>query len=75
LTGHELTELLNITKSTLSYYTHHLEKLDVIDIIVDGREKRYSVKDPARITELIKKHKKSFGDELVDRFVEVWVRI
>jgi predicted transcriptional regulator len=74
-TGHELAELLNVTKSTLSYYTRQLEKLDVINITIDGREKRYSLKDPARIAELIKKHKKSFGDEMVDRFVEVWVRI
>ena len=36
---------------------------------------RYSLKEPKRIAELIKRHKKSFGDELVDRFVEVWVRI
>jgi predicted transcriptional regulator len=74
-TGHELVELLNVTKSTLSYYMRHLEKLDVLYINIEGREKRYSLKNPERIAELIKKHKKSFGDEMVDRFVEVWVRI
>lgn len=74
-TGHELTELLNITKSTLSYYIRQLERLDVIKINVIGREKRYSIKNPNRITNLLKKHKKSFGDDMVDRFIEVWVRI
>jgi predicted transcriptional regulator len=74
-TGYELAESLKITKSTLSYYIRHLDKLDIINIEIDGREKRYSLKDPKRIAQLIKKHKKSFADELVDRFVEVWVRI
>jgi predicted transcriptional regulator len=74
-TGHELTDLLNVTKSTLSYYMRHLEKLEVLNIDVKGREKIYSLKDQTRIAELLSKHKKSFGDDMVDRFVEVWVRI
>ncbi|WP_455392495.1 winged helix-turn-helix transcriptional regulator [[Eubacterium] cellulosolvens] len=74
-TGSELTKLLNITKSTLSYYTHHLEKLGVLKSKVEGRTKRYSVKDPERIAKVLKEHRRSFGDEMVDRFVELWVRI
>jgi predicted transcriptional regulator len=73
--GHELSDLLNVTKSTLSYYMRHLEKLDILNIKSEGREKLYSLKNPKRIAELLRIHKKSFGDEMVDRFVEVWVRI
>ena len=73
--GHELTKLLNITKSTLSYYIKRLTKLGVLKIKIEGREKRYSVNQPDRIANLLIKHKKSFGDELVDRFVDLWVRI
>jgi predicted transcriptional regulator len=63
-TGHELKDSLKITKSTLSYYTRHLEK-----------EKRFSVSEPERVAKLLSEHKKSFGDEMVDRFVDLWVRI
>jgi predicted transcriptional regulator len=74
-TGHELTKLLKITKSTLSYYTKRLGELDIIKIKVEGREKHYSVTHPGRIAKLLTEHKKSFSDEMVDRFVDIWVRI
>ena len=74
-TGTELTKVLNITKSTLSYYTTRLEKLGMLNIKVVGREKRFSVVGPQRIANLLKEHQKSFGDEMVDRFVDLWVRI
>jgi predicted transcriptional regulator len=73
--GKELLELLKVTKSTLSYYTKRLEKLEVLKITISGREKRYSVTRPERIAQLITDYKKSFGDKMVDRFVELWVRI
>ena len=73
--GHELTQLLKITKSTLSYYTSRLEKLGILKIKVVGREKLYSVNRPERVAKLLSVYRKSFGDELVDRFVELWVRI
>jgi predicted transcriptional regulator len=74
-TGYELKKLLKITKSTLSYYTRHLEKLGVLEIKVEGREKRFSVSEPQRVAKLLTEHKKSFGDEMVDRFVDLWIRI
>lgn len=73
--GHELTQLLKITKSTLSYYTKRLEEIGVLNVNIEGREKRYSVIKPERIAQLLIEHKKSFKDEMVDRFVELWVRI
>ncbi len=73
--GSELTKLLKITKSTLSYYTSRIEKLGLLKTKVVGREKRFSVKQPERIARLLTEHRKSFGDEVVDRFVELWVRI
>lgn len=74
-TGTELARSLNINKSTLSYYTTRLEKLGVIKIQSKGREKRFSVNQPERISKLLSDYKKSFGDEMVDRFVDLWVRI
>lgn len=74
-TGQELIKLLKITKSTLSYYTRRLEKLEILKTEVEGREKRYSINEPERIAKLLNDFKKSFADEMVDRFVEVWVRI
>lgn len=74
-TGHELKDSLKITKSTLSYYTRHLEKLGILNIKIEGREKRFSVSEPERVAKLLSEHKKSFGDEMVDRFVDLWVRI
>jgi len=74
-TGQELTKLLKITKSTLSYYTRRLENVGVLKIVIEGREKHYSVTDPNRVANLLTEHKKSFSDKMVDRFVELWVRI
>ena len=74
-TGHELTVLLKITKSTLSYYTSRLDKLGILKIKAEGREKKFSVIKPERIKKLLIEFKRSLGDEMVDRFVELWVRI
>lgn len=73
--GHELTKLLSITKSTLSYYTKRLEELGILKTAIEGREKRFSVAQPEKVAQLLSEHKKSFSDELVDRFVDLWVRI
>ena len=73
--GFELTKSLKISKSTLSSYAKRLIELGILNIKAEGREKNYSVNDPQRVVKLLREYKKSFGDEVVDRFVEVWVRI
>jgi predicted transcriptional regulator len=73
--GQELIKLLKITKSTLSYYTRRLEKLEVIKSNIQGREKFYSVINSAHVARLLMDHKKSFSDKMVDRFIELWARI
>jgi predicted transcriptional regulator len=73
--GLELATSLKITKSTLSYYTKRLVELDILSIKVEGREKRYSVNNPERTTKLMKDYKESFGDKVVNRFIDLWVRI
>ena len=73
--GLELAGLLKITKSTLSYYTKRLVVLDILSIKTEGREKRYSVNNPKRAAKLLKEYQISFGDEVVNRFVDLWVRI
>ena len=73
--GSELVKSLKITKSTLSYYTKRLVELGILSIRIKGREKRYTVNNPERTAKLLKEYKKSFGDELVNRFVDLWVRI
>ena len=73
--GLELAKSLKITKSTLSYYTKRLVELGILSIKIEGREKRYSVTNPQRTGNLLKDYKSSFGDEVVNRFVDLWVRI
>ena len=73
--GQDLIKSLKITKSTLSYYIRRIEKLGILIIHIKGREKLFSLDRPERIARLLQEHKKSFGDELVDRFVDLWVRI
>lgn len=75
--GQELTisELSVRSELSISTTAFHLRELVVAGLVAPVREgnlRRYRTVFPDRVTALLRTHRASFGDRLVDRFVETW---
>ncbi len=71
----ELKENMPVSGSTVSF---HLKKLVEAGLIEDekvGRQKIYRATDPERIQRIVVRYRKSFADDLVDRFADAWLDI
>lgn len=71
----ELKEKVPVSGSTVSF---HLKKLVEAGLIEDekvGRQKIYRAIEPGRIQRIVVKYRKSFADDLVDRFADAWLDI
>lgn len=66
----EITEVLDVAPSTISYHMKRLIK----DGMVDKREKGYFVVDEDKIADLLIQYRQTFLDSLVDRFVRIWTK-
>ncbi|MDO8627705.1 MAG: winged helix-turn-helix transcriptional regulator [Candidatus Diapherotrites archaeon] len=67
-----ISKYINLSPSTTSF---HLDKLVVEGIIKKrskGRKTFYYLNEPEKMKVLLKTHKTSFMDEVVDSFVEIW---
>ena len=73
--AHEIAKEFALTKSTLSYHMKRLVDTKMVVEMVSGREKLYKVVNEGEILEMIKSHHHTLGDEVVDRFVELWLRL
>jgi len=71
----ELLSLVGISKSTLSFHLSKLVKAGVVKEERVGREKVYWIDDVDRISGVLITYKSSLLDDVVDRFVEVWMEI
>lgn len=71
----ELKEKVPVSGSTVSF---HLKKLIEAGIVADekvGRKKIYRAPEADRIRRIVVRYRKSFTDDVVDRFAEAWLDI
>jgi predicted transcriptional regulator len=71
----EISRQVNLSPSTTSWHLEQLVREGVIGKEKRGRESFFYVIKPREVASLLVEHKKSFVDELVDSFVEVWSEI
>ena len=68
----QISKEVSLSASTTSF---HMQKLVQSEMIVQknyGKKTYFSLKDKDRILELLLTYKKSFLDEVVDNFVDLW---
>ena len=73
--AHVLVKEFHLTKSTLSYHMQRLVSTGTVMERKKGREKIYKVKDKDENVKIIESYHHTLGDEVVDRFVELWLRL
>ncbi|MFO8110036.1 MAG: winged helix-turn-helix transcriptional regulator [Thermoplasmata archaeon] len=67
-THRDISEVIDVAPSTLSY---HLKKLMEGDMII-CTDRRYYVKNEEAIADLLIRYRRTFLDSLVERFVRRW---
>ena len=68
----QISKEVSLSASTTSF---HMQKLVQSEMIVQknyGKKTYFSLKDKDRVLELLLTYKKSFLDEVVDNFVDIW---
>jgi predicted transcriptional regulator len=68
----DIAKALNLPPSSLSFHVKKLVKAEVIERTKKGRVSLFHIKDPERVAKVLIAHRRSFLDELVDRFVSTW---
>jgi predicted transcriptional regulator len=71
-TNEELSEILNLSPSTISWHIKKLIETNILSVKVEGRKVFYSVNNQELVSGILIKYKESYLDKLVDRFVEIW---
>ncbi|MFH0954703.1 MAG: winged helix-turn-helix transcriptional regulator [Candidatus Micrarchaeota archaeon] len=67
-----IAEAVNLSQSTTSTYLKKMLESGVIERKKQGRKIIFLVVNKGQVAELLSQYKKSFLDELVDNFVDVW---
>ncbi|HIH17151.1 MAG TPA: winged helix-turn-helix transcriptional regulator [Candidatus Diapherotrites archaeon] len=71
----EISRGIGLSPSTVSW---HLQKMLEANLALKeqrGREAFFSLANPVQVAQLLVQHRKSFLDELVNNFAEVWQQI
>lgn len=68
----ELVQATGLGRSTASFHLRRLTELGRLSIEGVGMEKRFTVVESERTRALLAQYAASFGDELVDRFVDAF---
>jgi len=68
----DIAQGLEMPPSSLAFHVKKLVVAEVLDRVKKGRVSYFKVKDPERTAKILIAHKRSFLDELVDRFVSTW---
>lgn len=71
----QLTENLHLSPSTVSWHINRLIDENVVNKRIVGRESFYSACDSELVTKVLMKYRRTFMDELVDRFLEMWDKV
>ena len=68
----DLSDRLDLKPPTLSKYMKVLEKRGIVDVVREGRCKKYTLVDEKTVTELLLRYRKSFWDSFVDNVLEIY---
>lgn len=68
----DIGEVVDIALSTLSFHISKLEDADILEKEKKGRSHRYYVRGEEKVADLLIMYQESFGDSLVDSFVDLW---
>lgn len=71
-TNERIAQAVNLSQSTTSTYLKKMLEAQVIERKKQGRKIIFLVADKEQVAQLLSQYKKSFLDELVDNFVDVW---
>jgi len=71
----DVSKEVNLSPSTTSWHLEQLVKEEVVGKEKKGRESFFYLIKPNEVASLLVEHKKSFVDELVNNFVDVWTQI
>ena len=72
-THKKICEYINLAPSTTSFHLNILVDLEIIKRNLIGRETEYYVENPEYISDLVLTYKKSFVDDMVERFADAWL--
>ncbi|MFH1101486.1 MAG: winged helix-turn-helix transcriptional regulator [Methanobacteriota archaeon] len=72
-THRDICNHLGVSLSTTSFYLSKLEKLDIILRVHSMKKTVFFVKDPEHVSDLLITYRKTFVDESIDRFIELWM--
>lgn len=70
-TNEQLSEILHLSPSTISWHLKKLVNADILNASAVGRKTIYSIKDSDFVSKILIKYKESFLDTFVDRFVDM----
>ncbi|MBU0636465.1 winged helix-turn-helix transcriptional regulator [Candidatus Micrarchaeota archaeon] len=71
-TNERIAQAVNLSQSTTSAYLKKMLETSALQRKKRSRKTHFFISDKEKIVQLLAKYKKSFLDELVDNFVEVW---
>jgi len=71
----QIAAFLELSPSTVSFHLQKLEESALVEKKKKGRKIFYSLAQPETAKQLLIGYRKSFVDDLVDSFVEVWEQI
>jgi len=71
----EICKHLKLAPSTTSFHLNKLVELEILVKTERGRETYYKVKEIEYISDLLISYKKSFLDNMVDRFADSWLEL
>lgn len=74
-TNERIAQEVNLSQSTTSAYLKRMLQAGAISRKRSGRKTHFFVDDKQKTAELLAQYKKSFLDELVDNFVDVWQNV
>lgn len=71
-TNERIAQAINLSQSTTSTYLKKMLETQAIERKKHGRKIVFSIANKEQVTDLLARFQKSFLDELVDNFVNVW---
>lgn len=71
----KILKMLDVSPSTVSFHLKKLRESGIIEQTKINKENVYYVTDKERIAKILVTYKSSFVDNLVDRFVDVWLEV
>jgi len=73
--NNQISKQIGLSPSTTSWHLDKLLEKGVVEKRKKGRKTIYTLTEREKTTSILVKYKRSFFDEMVDNFVEVWEQI